>query len=76
MFTKQFITDASERAIKTLAQTFLALVAGAEVFNAFTADWAQIIGVSVGAAILSYATSIVSKNIGSDKNSPSLLSKE
>lgn len=76
MFTKQFLIDASERAIKTLAQTFLALVAGAEVFNAFNADWAQIIGVSVGAAILSYATSIVSKNVGSDKNSPSLLSKE
>lgn len=76
MFTKQFLIDASERAIKTLAQTFLALVAGAEVFNAFTADWSQIVGVSVGAAILSYATSIVSKNIGSDKDSPSLLSKE
>lgn len=73
MFTKKFWTETSERALKTLAQTFLALTAAEAVFEAFTADWQTIAGVSLGAAILSLATSIVSANIGPDKGSPSLV---
>lgn len=73
MWTNKFWLEASERAVKTFAQTFLALVAAAGVFDAFNADWAQVLGVSLGAAILSYATSIVSKNVGPHKDSPSLV---
>lgn len=73
MFTKKFWIESSERALKTLAQTFLALTAAQTVFDALKADWQTLLGVSVGAAILSYATSIVSANIGPQKDSPSLV---
>lgn len=73
MFTKRFWLEASERAIKTLAQSFLSLTAADTVFNVFTSDWQTVVGVSLGAALLSYATSIVSSNIGPRKDSPSLV---
>jgi hypothetical protein len=73
MFTKKFWIEASERALKTLAQTFLSLVAAESMFDAFVADWQTLVGVSLGAAVLSYATSIVSSNIGPKKDSPSLV---
>jgi hypothetical protein len=71
MFTKRFWVSASERAIKTFAQTFLA-IAGAQAFNVVTADWLSLLSVSVGAAVLSYLTSIVSAEIG-DRGTPSLV---
>jgi hypothetical protein len=71
MFTKRFWVSASERAIKTFAQTFLAM-AGAQAFNVVTADWLSLLSVSVGAAVLSYLTSIVSAEIG-DRGTPSLV---
>lgn len=71
MFTKRFWVSASERAIKTFAQTFLAM-AGAQAFNVVTADWLSLLSVSVGAAVLSYLTSIVSAEIG-DRGTPSLI---
>lgn len=73
MFTKKFWKEATERAVKTLAQTFLALTAASNVFDALVADWQTILGASVGAALLSYATSIVSANIGPKKDDPSLV---
>lgn len=73
MFTRRFWIESSERALKTFAQTLLTLAAAVGVFDAFQADWVQILGISVGATILSYATSIVSKNIGPHKDSPSLV---
>ena len=73
MFTKKFWLEASERAIKTLAQTFLSLTAADTVFNVFASDWQTLLGASIGAALLSYATSIVSANIGPKKDSPSLV---
>jgi Na+-transporting NADH:ubiquinone oxidoreductase subunit NqrB len=72
MFTKQFWIEASERALKTFAQTFLALIGAVSVFNAFTADWQTLFGVSLGSAFLSYLTSIVSAEIG-DRGTPSLV---
>lgn len=75
MFTKQFWIDASERALKTFAQTFLAMIAGVAVFNAINADWQTLLGVSLGAAVLSYLTSIVSAEIG-DHGSASLVAKK
>jgi len=59
MFTKEFWMRATERAVKTVAQSFIALVAAADVFNVFSADWQTILGVSLGAGLLSYATSLL-----------------
>jgi len=75
MFNKSFWILASERALKTVAQTFLAMSAAVGVFDALTADWMTILGVSVGAGLLSYATSIVSAEIG-DHSDPSLVGKK
>lgn len=72
MFTKAFWIQASERALKTVAQTFLAMVAAQSVFDALSADWQTLIGVSVGAGLLSYATSIVSAEVG-NHGDPSLV---
>ena len=71
IFTKTFWAEATERAIKTAAQTFLALDAG-ETFNLLTIDWLNMFGVAGGAAFLSYATSIVSASV-TKRPSPSLI---
>lgn len=62
MWSKAFWMDATERAVKTFAQVILALgVAGA--LDAFEVDWMKVLGVALGAVILSYASSIVSAEI-------------
>ena len=63
MFNKKFWIESTERAVKTLAQTFLSLSAANAFLDVFNADWQTLAGVSVGAAVLSYATSLVSANI-------------
>jgi len=70
---KAFWLESSERALKTFAQFFLALVT-AGAFNVFTADWQTIIGLSLGGTILSYATSILSYKVGKT-GTPSLVSE-
>lgn len=62
IWTKAFWQDATERAIKTLAQVILALGA-AGALNAFEVDWITVAGIGLGAALLSYASSIVSAEI-------------
>ena len=62
MWSKAFWMDAIERAVKTFAQVILALgVAGA--LDAFEVDWVKILGVGLGAVVLSLASSIVSAEI-------------
>lgn len=61
MFTKLFWKDASERAVKTVAQTLLTLWLTSEaVFNILTVDWQQAFGVAVGAGVLSVLMSVAS----------------
>ena len=72
MFTKKFWMEATERALKTFAQVLL-VTAGGAAFDVFTADWQALLGLSFGAMILSYATSILSSGIGRRKNDPSLV---
>lgn len=62
IFTISFWKQATERAVKTFAQTALALL-GAGALNVLTVDWVQVVGVSLGATLLSYLTSIVSVEI-------------
>jgi len=71
---KQFWLDSTERALKTLAQFFIALTAGT-AFDVFSANWQAIIGLSLGGAVLSYATSILSYKVGKT-GTPSLVPEE
>ena len=69
--TALFWADATERAVKTAAQTAVALI-GAEAVNVVSMiDWTEIAGVSATAAVVSVLTSIGSAQIGD--NTPSLV---
>ena len=71
MFTATFWKSAAERAIKTVAQAVIAVLA-ATTFDWFTADWQAIAGTAATAGVLSLLSSIASAGIG-DKGSTSLL---
>lgn len=60
LMSKEFWVDyALERAIKTFAQTGIA-VFGGTVINVFDVDWLGWLGVTLGASLLSILTSVVS----------------
>jgi hypothetical protein len=60
MFSLQFWGYAGERAIKTFAQAALAFL-GTGAVGFFTIDWVSLASVSLGAALLSILTSIVTQ---------------
>lgn len=68
-----FIADSVERAVKTFAQTIVALL-GAGAVNIVTVDWGQILSVAAGAAVVSLLTSVASSGVGD--NSASLVNKK
>ena len=51
MWTREFWTDALARALRTFAQTLVALWGG-DQFNLLAVDWQQSLGTSFGAAVL------------------------
>ena len=63
MYNKKFLEDLAERAIKTFAQTFLALV-GSDMAGIFTIATVDTLKVSLGAALLSVLSSIASTQVG------------
>ncbi len=66
MFTTRFWADTAERAVKTVAQSLLALfVVGGQVFNLLTVNWQQALGVAAGAGVISVLTSVVSAKVTS-----------
>lgn len=69
MNTKLFWSDTLERAVKTFAQTLVALL-GAESFNVLQEDWKVKLSVAGGATLVSILTSIASAGTG---NSASLV---
>lgn len=71
MFTATFWKSAVERAIKTVAQALIAVLA-ATTFDWFTADWQAIAGTAATAGVLSLLSSIASAGIA-DKGSTSLV---
>ena len=74
MFTTVFWKDAAERAIKTVAQTLLALwLVGDVALNALSVDWTEALGVALGAAVISLLTSIVSAGAVPNSVSPASL---
>jgi len=56
--SKAFWESAIERAVKTFAQTALALLGTSQVISAIEVNWGEIGGVAVLAAILSVLTSV------------------
>lgn len=72
MFTAQFWKDAAERAIKTVAQALVAVIAGAS-FDWFTADWQALVGVALTAGAVSVLTSIASAGMA-DRGTASAVS--
>lgn len=63
---------AAERAIKTVAQTAVALI-GAGTFDVLSFDWQALASVAVGAGVVSILSSIASANVGEPKGDPSLI---
>lgn len=72
MFTKSFIIQTIERAVKTFAQTIVAL-AGASQMDWLSLNWAQLLATAGIAAALSVLSSIASDRIG-PADSPSMVS--
>ncbi len=68
--TRAFWVDAAERAVKTCAQTALAVI-GVDQLDIIAADWAAIASIAVGGAVLSVLSSIASARIGDE--TPSLV---
>jgi hypothetical protein len=67
MFTRPFWEYSGERAIKTFAQTAIATL-GAGSVGLFSIDWAALLSVAGGAALLSLLTSLVSVKSGRDES--------
>lgn len=65
MWTAQFWKDATERAVKTFAQT-LAAVLGAGAVDILAVEWTSALAVSGGAALVSALTSLGSERFGND----------
>jgi len=72
MFTKSFLCQLLERAVKTFAQTVVAL-AGAAQMDWMSLDWWNIAATAGIAAALSALTSIASDKIG-PTGTPSMVS--
>ena len=70
LFDSRFWVATAERAIKTLAQTLVALI-GTTAVSIIDLDWAQMLGVSATATVLSVLSSIASANFGKNPG-PSL----
>ena len=60
MFSLEFWSYAGERAIKTVAQSALAVLGTGSV-GLFTIDWVALASVSLGAGLLSILTSVAFK---------------
>lgn len=71
MFTKTFVLQLVERAIKTFAQTLVAL-AGASQMDWLNLDWQHLTATAAIAAGLSVLTSIASDRVG-PTDSPSIV---
>jgi hypothetical protein len=71
MFNKFFLRQLAERAVKTFAQTFVAL-AGASQMDWLNLDWQHLAATSLIAAGLSVLTSIASDKVG-PIDSPSMV---
>ena len=72
MLTAQFWAGATDRAVKSFAQSLIVLWTADEGFNVLSISAGPTFGVAAGAAALSLLTSIVSAPVG-DRGSTSLI---
>lgn len=70
MYSKLFVLDMIERAIKTVAQTMVALLTAGSVPGLLAVNWVMLFSVSGLAGLVSVLTSIAS---GGSGNSASLV---
>lgn len=56
---KKYLDYSVERALKTLAQTAIAVITGSQVLNVIQVDWAQVAGISALAAVMSLLNSVL-----------------
>ena len=75
MFTKTFLKDTAERAVKTFAQS-MAAVLTAGVTGVLDVDWINALSVSLLATLVSVLTSVGSGYVGDDSASAVNLNKE
>lgn len=68
MFTKTFLKDTAERAVKTFAQS-MAAVLTAGVTGVLDVDWMNALSVSLLATLVSVLTSVGSGYVGDDSAS-------
>lgn len=73
MLSKQFWFDVGERAVKTAAQTAVALI-GTGVVGFIEVDWMQVASVAGVAAVVSVLTSLASDRVG-DPGTASLVGR-
>jgi len=71
LFSKVFLLDSVERAVKTFAQVLLALFTTGQL-NILTVNWGDALALAGTAVVVSLLTSIVSSRVG-DKSSASLV---
>lgn len=72
MNRRQFWVSSAERALKTFAQSVVAVFLGDQALNVLNADWGDTFAVAATATLLSFLTSIASSGLGPD-SSPSLV---
>ena len=65
MFTRDFLVDLAERAVRAFAWSVLSFFGAADVLDAFHADWWDALGVGLGAAVLSVLASVAAYGAGS-----------
>ena len=73
VFNKRFVLDAAERAVKTAAQTAVALI-GTGAVGVIDVDWQNVASVSAVAAVVSLLTSIASNPVG-DRGTASVVGR-
>lgn len=56
---KSYLQYSVERAIKTVAQTAIAVITGSQVLNVIDVDWAQVAGIAALAGVMSLLTSVL-----------------
>ena len=56
---RSYLEYSVERAMKTVAQTAIAVITGSQVLNVIDVDWAQVAGIAALAGVMSLLTSVL-----------------
>jgi len=56
---RSYLDYSVERAVKTVAQTAIAVITGSQVLNVIDVDWGQVAGIAALAGVMSLLTSVL-----------------